>query len=94
MAFNTTAIPLTQIYAPSTTTQTAESLLYTLCLYIVAERDFNNMLPYLCQATQISNFLFALNDPNISQTFSNQILLSLNNISTPYNQSVYPQLKL
>jgi len=94
MAFTSSAIPIGQQFVNATTITTAESYLYTLMLYIISARDLSMVVDQLCQATQISNFLFALNDPNLSAANIQAITLGLNNIVTPFNSQVYPILNL
>lgn len=94
MPFTPSAIPIGQQFANATTITTAESYLYTLMLYIISARDLSLVADSLCQATQISNFLFALNDPNLSAANTQAIILGLNDIVTPFNPQVFPILNL
>lgn len=94
MAFDATAIPIGQQFAYATTITAAENLLYSLVLREITARDYRIVADEICQATQISNFLFALNDPNISAANYQKIILGLNDICTPFNSQVYPKLTL
>lgn len=94
MAFTSSAIPVGQQVAYATTISVAESYLYTLMLYIINTRDLGQVADQMCQATQISNFLFALNDPLLPAANYQKIILGLNNICTPFNSQVYPILNL
>jgi len=94
MAFDATAKPLGQQLALATTISTAESYLYSLCLTIVTARNLQSVVDYYNIAYNLSNLLFALNDPNLSTANSQKIQLILNNIYTPFNSQVYPILTL
>jgi len=94
MSFTSSAIPVGQQSVYATTIATAEAYLYTLMLYIISARDLSMVVDQLCQATQISNFLFALNDPDLGASTYQKIILGLNNICTPFNSQVYPILNL
>jgi len=94
MAFDVTAKPVGQQLNIATTISTAESYLYLLILAIITARDLSVVADKICQMTQISNFLFALNDPNILAPIQQKIILGLNSICTPFNSQVYPILTL
>lgn len=94
MAFDVTAIPVGQQLNVATTIATAESYLYLLVLAVITARDLSVVADEICQMTQISNFLFALNDPNILALRQQKIILGLNAICTPFNSQIYPILTL
>ena len=94
MAFDVSAQPIGQQLTNPVTIQAAESYLYTLVLYIITARNLRDVYNEFCVGTQISNLLFALNDPNIQPLWAQQIILNLNRIVAPYNPQVYPQLTL
>ena len=94
MAFDPTAIPVGQQFAYATTITQAESYMYTLVLDIITARNYADFSDQICQVSQISDLLFALNDPNISAINYQKIILGLNAICTPFNSQSYPLLTL